>query len=207
MTARSRTGARSTRARPRVAVRDYRPSDRRSLEGWYRELEVHIARTDPEHLVVDLAPNYARDYATSSLRVIRANRGIVLVVEVGGKPVGFLTGRLGDLPSRVARYELRPSLEGRVADVFVEEWARGTGAGRALFREAERRLRAMGADHLKLGVAAGNLRAREFYRSWGFHEDGLRLRKDLAPRPRRWEEVRRRRARAMRAASTSRKGR
>lgn len=195
-----RTKDRPARSRaPGTVLRDMRPSDLRRIENWYRDLEVFIARTAPHHLAVRLPAEYPSLYASKSLRSIRKNGGFVLIAEVGARPAGFLTGEILPLPPRIARMELRPNFQGYIGDLYLERWARRRGVGRRLIEEASRRFLALGCDNLQLGVAPSNLSARRFYERSGFQEVSLRLRKDLPPLAPSWEEVRRRRARAVRS--------
>lgn len=203
-TTRARKGSSKGSHGRRVRVRDLLPSDLDDLARWYRGLEVYIARTAPHHLVVRLAPDYGRAYRDTMLRHARRNAGFVLIVELDGRPSGFLQGHVGKLPSRVARLELRPHLTGHIADLFVEKRARGMGAGQALLAEAERRLVALGCNHLALGVAAGNLRAQRIYRRYGFSETSHSMVKDVEHALPTWQEARRRRARALRRRSSFR---
>ncbi|PTQ13492.1 GNAT family N-acetyltransferase [Sphingomonas oleivorans] len=65
----------------------------------------------------------------------------------------------------------RPSLY--LEDLFVEEEARGTGAGRALFRVLAQEAKARGCARIDWAVLDWNEPARGFYRSMGgFHSEG-----------------------------------
>lgn len=55
-----------------------------------------------------------------------------------------------------------------IHDLFVEEAARGSGAGRALVTAAARRAAEMGACRLDVNVLGWNQPARRFYESLGF---------------------------------------
>ena len=55
-------------------------------------------------------------------------------------------------------------------DLYIEEAARGTGAGKALIDAAKEAGRSFGADKLVLTVAAKNGHAREFFTRSGLRE-------------------------------------
>ena len=55
-------------------------------------------------------------------------------------------------------------------DLYVDESARGTGAGKALIEAAIDAGRRFGADKLVLSVAAKNQYARSFFKETGFRE-------------------------------------
>jgi|GEM_PF-666827 len=187
-----------------ITIREMRTSDLASLERWYLGLLLHVAQTRPQHYRLRLTSSDGRRTALGAVRRLRKARGFFLIAEVGGTPAGFLAAAVAGFPPRWARLEERPNLQGHIDDVFVEPGVRNRGVGTALFKAAERRFRAMGCDNLRLGVVAGNEVAREFYRGLGFQEHRLGLRKDVAKPPGDWEEVRRRRKRAVRKRSAAR---
>ena len=190
---------------PAITIRDMRASDLGSLEGWYLGLMLHVARTRPQHYRLGLTSRDARWTTSEAIRRHRKAHGFFLIAEVGGTPAGFLSAAVAGFPPRWARLEERPNLQGYVDDVFVEPGVRNRGVGTALFRAAEERLRAMGCDNIRLWAAAGNKGAREFYRELGFQEHRLGLRKDVAKPPGDWEEVRRRRTKALRKRRAARR--
>ena len=66
-----------------------------------------------------------------------------------------------------------------VGDLVVAERARGTGIGRALLAECERRAREAGVRWLRIGVIASNQRALRLYREFGFRDGHVLLEKVL----------------------------
>jgi len=187
-----------------ITIRDMRASDLDSLERWYLGLMLHVARTRPQHYRLSLTLRDARWTTSEAIRRQRKARGFFLIAEVGGNPAGFLSAAVAGFPPRWARLEERPNLQGHIDDVFVEPVVRNRGVGTALFKAAEKRLRAMGCDNLRLGVVAGNTGARRFYRRLGFQDHRLGLRKDVAKPPHDWEEVVRRREKALRKRPAAR---
>ena len=123
--------------------------------------------------------------------------GFVLIAELDGRPAGYLMAHLAAFPDRHHLRTRRPNLEGYVAELLADKKARRRGIGSALLHEAERRLKALGCDNLQIGVSADNTAARRLYRRFGFHEFGLRLRKDVAEPPRSWRVVPSKHARAL----------
>ena len=93
------------------------------------------------------------------------------VAELDGEVVGYVTP---ELQRRVGNY-VRPMLRLHIHDVAVAEKVRRHGVGRALFREAERLGRSLGASRIQLSVWAFNTAAREFYASLGFEVRTLNL--------------------------------
>lgn len=178
-------------------------SDLPSLKRWYLGIHRHVARTGPRYYAPRLGERDARWLSAWYVRWLHRSHSFVLLVEVGETPVGFLAAGLADAPDRHTRLEERPNLQGHIHDVFVEPQTRRIGAATALFEAAERRFRAVGCDNLRLGVAAGNASARRLYKRLGFEEHKLGLRKDLRSSSLDWEEVRRRRTRAIRKGPTA----
>jgi GNAT superfamily N-acetyltransferase len=89
----------------------------------------------------------------------------VLVAETDGKVVGFAYMQYEEL-DYVQLLENAAWLH----DLYVDEAARGTGAGKALIAAAKDAGIAFGADKLVLTVAARNEHAREFFTRTGLRE-------------------------------------
>ncbi len=66
-----------------------------------------------------------------------------------------------------------------IAELFVVEPLRGTGAGRALIAACEDWSRAHGHTVMQIGVLPGNVRAHDIYRRQGYADYGIQLRKYL----------------------------
>ncbi len=66
-----------------------------------------------------------------------------------------------------------------IAELFVVEPLRGSGAGRALIAACEDWARARGLTVMQIGVLPGNLRAHDIYRRQGYADYGIQLRKYL----------------------------
>jgi len=66
-----------------------------------------------------------------------------------------------------------------IAELFVVEPLRGSGAGRALIAACEDWARARGLTVMQIGVLAGNVRAHDIYRRQGYADYGIQLRKYL----------------------------
>ena len=87
-----------------------------------------------------------------------APEGVFLVVEDDDGPVGCGGIRRLD----VARYEVK--------HVWIRPRARGTGLGRRLLTELERRAAELGATHVVLDTNASQVEAGNLYRSAGYVE-------------------------------------
>ncbi len=68
-----------------------------------------------------------------------------------------------------------------VNDVEIDERHRGRGLGRAAMGLIEEEARSRGIDRVELNVFGGNTAARTLYRSLGYQEVAVGMRKLLAP--------------------------
>lgn len=89
------------------------------------------------------------------------------VLEIDGKPSGFIQLRLGHREPGVAGE--RPV---ELQRIYVLQACHGLGCGALLMREALEMAKAWGADEMWLGVWENNHRALAFYHRWGFTEVG-----------------------------------
>jgi GNAT superfamily N-acetyltransferase len=94
----------------------------------------------------------------------------VYVVEVDGEAVGGLW---------VAEREIEGDRALWIYDVDVDEPHRGKGYGRAAMRFAEEEARRRGLDAVALNVFGGNEVARNLYRSLGYGETAILMKKSV----------------------------
>ena len=99
----------------------------------------------------------------------------VIVAEVEGKLAGFASLRVAD--------SLDPAPYAELADLFVEPDARRLGAASRLVKYLEGIARERGATHLVVQTGPKNVEAQTFYRSLGYDEYAVAMRKALRERP------------------------
>lgn len=97
-----------------------------------------------------------------------------IIAEVGGQPAGFAC-------LRVVPYMSDDTPYAEVSDLFVERAFRRRGVGRALIERCEQLARERGAAEVVLITGHDNMMAQALYRSVGYGDYGLALRKRLAP--------------------------
>jgi ribosomal protein S18 acetylase RimI-like enzyme len=127
-------------------------------------------------LLADFRDHEGRDWPT--LELIRAG-----VERLIGRDDGeFLLG--GDPPAGVVQLRYRYGVwwdaeDCCVEDVFVRADARGSGLGRELVSAAIDRARERGCRRMELDTAADNAPAQALYRSLGFRDNGLFMRRPI----------------------------
>jgi ribosomal protein S18 acetylase RimI-like enzyme len=146
------------------------------------ELAAWLARSRSGYISERMASGDTRDEATANAdaSIDRSFPGgspgpgqMVGWVSYGGVRVGELwVGPFGDDPQRWW-----------VWDVVIDETRRGQGLGRRTMILAEDLAAAHGAASLGLNVVAGNTVARRLYRSLGYEETSIQMRKSLLPGP------------------------
>jgi ribosomal protein S18 acetylase RimI-like enzyme len=155
-------------------IRDYDPArDRAALR------ECFAALQDFERGIEGALPAgaaVADAYVDFMLRQCAAWDGWVLVAEEDGRVVGFVCTWARVPPDDPA---MDPRPYAHVSDLVVLPAWRGRGIGRALLARAEAGARGRGAHRLRIGVLAGNERARRLYASLGFREAYVFLAKPL----------------------------
>jgi GNAT superfamily N-acetyltransferase len=140
-------------------------------------LHIRRATLDDAPAVSDMAANLAFSYPFDpasferSLPVLlAAGDTLLLVALIGADPAGYLLGH---------RY-LTLYANGPVAvvdELLVRDGQRGHGIGRALMKAYEE----WAAEHSCARVAVATRRAADFYRSCGYDDSALYLRKELLP--------------------------
>jgi len=101
-----------------------------------------------------------------------ASHETVIVAEVGERIAGFASLRVTD--------SLDPAPYAELTDLFVEPEARRLGVASRLVKYVEGIARERGATHLVVLTGQKNTEAQAFYRSAGYEEYAVAMRKPLA---------------------------
>ena len=155
---------------PETVLRPLRPDEfdawRRGSERFYAENMVEAGGIDPE-----VAARKARtDFDALLEDGVETTGHAFFAIEEGEEPVGslWLAERTDDQGRTLFVYE-----------VFVRAGARGRGHGREAMHFAEAEARRRGIPAVTLNVFGGNEPARGLYRSLGYRELAVYMRKDL----------------------------
>ena len=138
-----------------MQVREARPDDWEPVKELLAELGRPAVRDDPGE------PRHRARYE----QYLARDDALALVAEDDGMVVGFV-----DVEFRQRLNFLQP--EAWVPDLVVAESARGTGAGRDLLEEAERRARERGCWGMTLESANWRASSHAFYEHVGWNDTG-----------------------------------
>jgi ribosomal protein S18 acetylase RimI-like enzyme len=158
-----------------VEIREFAPlRDRAAVRTCFVALQDFERELDPR---IPPGEQIADAYLDLMFARCREFDGVVLVAEVEGAVVGFVTV--------LTRYRSPepdddPREHGFVSDLVVLAAHRGRGLGRSLLRAAEARAREAGALAVRLSVKAGNTGALALYSVEGFAESEVYLEKRLS---------------------------
>lgn len=131
------------------------------------------ARTFRDTYVDDPDQDGVRRYISANFTLERLSRQLddpafhFFLANLGQTPIGYATIHLSAPPPCVTGP--RPV---ELARIYLEHSAIGTGCGAALMKACLELAGKLGKETLWLGVWEKNLRAREFYRRWGFEDVG-----------------------------------
>ncbi len=159
---------------PHVTIRDYRDSDKTPVIVLVRELQTHESEIYDRMRPAETLGNW---YIQRLKNDIAKHRGSFIVAEASQTIVGYAT-LLTEVSSENERDEILYTCA-YVGDLAVAASYRGSGIGRTLLNECEKRARDAGQKWLRLGVHAGNHGARAFYAKAGLAEKFLTLEKPL----------------------------
>lgn len=159
----------------RLTVRAATRKDREVVLRFHRALYVDHAGSivDPE-----LAPFYAYRDLDAALRedvevILSGADAAALIAELDGEPVGYITGHVEEDARRVL------PRKGVVQDWFVEERARGLGAGKLLLETLEESFAESGCVVIESTTFPFNRQAREAHERAGFREVQIKYRKRI----------------------------
>lgn len=97
----------------------------------------------------------------------------VMLAEVGGTPIGYVSGHVEVDERRIARKR------GIMGDWYVDESARGQGVGKELVAALEAAFLSSGCDTMESATWAFNTGARKAHKALGFSEVQIVYRKVL----------------------------
>ena len=156
------------------AIRDARwPEDEAAAVSFIDGLQKYEYRLEPNRRI---DPQVGADYFRELMKRVAENHGRVFIAEQDGQAIGWAVFLIEQEAIYVIESERRP---GYVAELFVDESARGTGVGKALIAACEAHARAIGLKVLMIGVLPTNERARSVYHAAGFRRASEQLRKYL----------------------------
>jgi GNAT superfamily N-acetyltransferase len=118
--------------------------------------------------------SYPEDQFAAVLR--QTKNGVFLIAENDGVAVGWAAVYEHESPTYVIPEERRSAV---ICEAYVEEAARGQGAGRALLSACEAWARIRGISVIHIGHLAENTRASEVYDKAGFAPYVVNRRKRL----------------------------
>lgn len=160
---------------PTIRVREAESSDRDLLLGFHQSLyQRHRDRVVPERdLPLIEYDDYERVLRDDITALLAGGSTYVLIAEVRGVPVGYITGRVVVEPGRVL------PRRGIVEDWYVVPESRGSGVGALLLQELEQRFISAGCQLIESATWSGNEGARRAHDALGFREIRVIYRKRL----------------------------
>ena len=144
-----------------IAIREARlPDDKPALLRFIDGLQRYEAEFESDRR---LDSAYAEDQFAALLK--RAENGVIFVAENDGRLVGWVLAIEVDGPAYVIEDERHYAC---ICEFFVDEAARGRGAGRALMATCEDWARAKNLSTIHIGHLAQNARAAHVYDKAGY---------------------------------------
>ena len=159
-------------SRAAVTVREARPDDFDALVELDRASAVHHAAIDPGFYRV---PERTAIAEFLRRRLENPDRQ-VLVAEADGAVIGMVDLTRADEPDPGSIVHPVPTVD--IGISVLEDW-RGQGVGHRLMAAAEASALARGARRIVLDMSSANVDALRFYRSLGYAEHGLLLRREI----------------------------
>ena len=128
-------------------------------------LELIEAMGDTEGIDIKLIAENCRDLLSEA-------NSHILVAEIKGVVVGFLN-------FTTRKTILHRGLSGLIDELIVAKSYRGKGVGKQLLSSAVEKSRQLGCCEVEVSTEKTNIKAREFYKQYGFTERGVLFEIDL----------------------------
>lgn len=158
----------------KTTIRDFQPNDTTAFLDIVRELQIFELELYDRMMTPDQIGQW---YIDELLNQCRVEDGSILVAIRDGQLIGYATiftkveqkGELDEVPFTYAF----------ISHIAILPVARGTGAGKLLLSECEKRAIEAGRKWLRIAVLAKNTIAREIYQNIGFHDHHITMEKPL----------------------------
>jgi GNAT superfamily N-acetyltransferase len=155
-----------------VTVRRAVPNDAKAVAGLAIKLFVQHRNYDPRRFMrIDDVAQAEWYYGAQT----EAADAAVLVAEIENEVVGFAY-----IQYEAKDYANLLETAAWLHDIYLEETARASGAGKLLIEGSVKVAKELGADKLMLSVAAKNEFAREFFARRGFRATMIEMMLDLS---------------------------
>jgi GNAT superfamily N-acetyltransferase len=142
-----------------LTIRAHTAADRQVLLGFIRELQEAERAMHDSRLPGD-------EVAALCYERLLERRAEILIAEIEGEPVGFVSGWLAEDDDLLQTPEWRR--HGWISDLFVAPPWRGRGIGQQLLQAIGDQLRRKGAKRLRICALAANGTAIAAFRRFGF---------------------------------------
>jgi GNAT superfamily N-acetyltransferase len=157
-----------------VAIRDADLArDRAKLESFILGSNTYEAAFESDRR---LDAQVGADYLPILIERVATRQGRIFVADADGAVIGWAVC-YADPHDAFVKEEERPC--GYVAELFVEEAHRGRHVGRALLAACEQYCRERGFKSVLIGALSANTRAINAYKSAGYNDYAINLRKIL----------------------------
>ena len=157
-----------------ITIRPATAADQQALGRFGGALMRQHHAADPQRFIQVEHPEAG--YGRFLVSQLTNPESVVLVAERSGEVVGYIWADVEGISWK----DLRGPC-GFVHDIFVDESARGLGAGRALLRAAVEWIRAQGRSQVVLWTKTRNDHAKSLFRNVGFRTTMTEMTLDLEP--------------------------
>lgn len=152
----------------RFKIRKYRDEDADGLIECTSKLQDYLVEKDTRRLYTAFSAPGAKKFASELVKDIKAQQGIIYVVESDGEIGGYICGCIMKLPAYFKKSKF--SQFGYVMDLFIKPELRGQKVGYELMKRIENYFRKTKCQFCTLDVTAFNTNAIAFYEKLGYEE-------------------------------------
>ena len=123
--------------------------------------------------------NYGKKYVKYLLKIIKEDKGIILLAEFDNKIIGCVAGIIETLDKGEILGNKKKLKTARILELYVEPEYRGKHIAVKLMTEITKYFKAKKCEQLRLEVYAPNNNAHNFYLSQGFKNESIDLMKKI----------------------------
>ncbi len=160
-------------------IREAEKADKKRIVKLFSEFGYYLKEIDNKDLNLSIVPASYGEYCYKKMiNEIKKAEGIIYVIEVNNKVVGFVAGTVKET-RRDPGDDCKPHITGRVIELFITEKYRGQILGKTLMQKILEYFKSKDCYKVNVEVFAPNKRAYKFYETLGFRERNIDLVKIL----------------------------
>lgn len=149
-------------------IREYNENDYEFLKKALTKLQEYLSTIDPSKRLY-VGKNFPKIYADETLKEVADQNGKIFVAEINNIKVGIIACVIEE-PKDIELEEVRPYIDGRVTELYLDDNYRGQNIAQELLKACEEYFISKDCEISRIDVFGYNNLAKRFYEKSNYDE-------------------------------------